>query len=117
MDKGRLKLRSNVVLDGNAWHLVPGDALQHYAPERLKLPHRPTQRQKYEHMYYVPCSYCGRTSHEIELQGCNECSHGPSRAAQQAAVARHERVQQEIDALRAGLSQAPASSDQDPSVQ
>src|SRR4051812_22771477 len=88
MDKGRVQLRSNVVLDGDAWDLVPGDALRHYAPQRLKPPYQPTLRQHDEHMYYAPCSRCGRLSHEIALHGCNECAQGPSHEAQAAALAR-----------------------------
>jgi hypothetical protein len=103
MDKARVQLRSNVVLDGEAWHLVPGDALQQYAPHLLKRPHHPTARQRDEHMYYVPCSICRRLSHEIALEGCNQCSHGPSRAAQDAAIARHEAAQRELATLKQGL--------------
>jgi hypothetical protein len=70
MADGRIRLRSNVLVDGEAWHLVPGDALDHYAPYRLKRPFQPTPRQRAEQMYYVPCGVCGRLAHQIELDGC-----------------------------------------------
>jgi hypothetical protein len=107
VDEGSVRLRSNVVLDGEAWHLVPGDALYQYAPDRLKPPNRPTQRQRDEHMYYVPCSRCGRVITEIQLQGCNECPHGPSRDAQNAAIARHDEAQRKVKALKAAMEHEP----------
>src|SRR4051794_7966966 len=107
MSEGRIQLRSNVVTDPEAWNLVPGDALQRYAPSRLKPPNRPTPRQLDESMYYVPCSVCGRRINEILLQGCDDCSHGPSQAAREAARTRHENAAREIMRLRARLETGP----------
>jgi hypothetical protein len=99
MADGRLQLRSNITTDPDAWDLVPGDALYRYAPDRLKLPNRPTQRQRDEHMYYVPCN-CGRRLHQIQLEGCTECAHGPTEAERERTIARHEESRQRIEAIR-----------------
>lgn len=77
MSEGRVQLRSNIVIDPERWDPVPGDGLQHYASYRLRLPYRPTSRQHDEHMYYVPCSRCGRRINQIQLvrfrgSGCAE---------------------------------------------
>jgi hypothetical protein len=99
MNEGAIRLRSNIVLDPESWDLVPGDALQRYAPYRLKAPYRPTRRQHDEHMYYVPC-HCGRRIHQIRLEGCNECADGPSEAKRAETVARHEQARRRVVELR-----------------
>lgn len=67
---GEVRIRSNVCSDPNAWHLVPGDLL-----ESLSLHHRHlTPMQRSEMMYYKRCCLCGRTSFEIDEDGCDYCA-------------------------------------------
>ena len=89
---GRVRVRSNVVQDENAWHLVPGDALYAHRPDLLRAPNRPTARQRDEYLYYVPCSVCQRASHRMFLEGCSQCPYGPSAAEVASARAAHERA-------------------------
>lgn len=98
---GRVRVRSNVVYDENAWHLVPGDALYASRPEKLKAPNRPTWLQRAEHLYYVPCSVCRRPSYQTSLTGCAECLNGPSSDEIRAAKAAHERALEAVALIRA----------------
>src|SRR4051812_14139265 len=100
MSEGRVQLRSNIVVDPERWDLVPGDALEHYASHRLRRPYQPTSRQHDEHMYYVPCSRCGRGINQIQLEGCEACPHGPSTTEQAVAVTRDREVKARVAALR-----------------
>jgi len=70
---GAIKFRSNIVRSNQIWDLVPGDLVKKY---KNKLPPlwRPTKRQHHEEMYYVPCSLCQRTWHQIRLEGSENCS-------------------------------------------
>jgi hypothetical protein len=99
---GRVRVRSNVVQDDDAWELVPGDALYVHRPDLLKDPHRPTALQRAEHLYYEPCAVCRRPSHRIALEGCTECPYGPSATALANARASHERAVQTVARIRAG---------------
>ncbi|OQW91638.1 MAG: hypothetical protein BWK79_16415, partial [Beggiatoa sp. IS2] len=67
--EGSIKLRSNVVKSNqdSAWDLVPGDLVEKY---RIHLPPQwtATKRQHDEKMYYIPCSLCNRTWHQIQLE-------------------------------------------------
>jgi hypothetical protein len=78
---GSLRLRSNISLEKNGWHLVPGETVERYVPKftQIKL----TSRQEAERIYYVPCVTCGRLIYDINLNGCDTCAargNAPSRA-------------------------------------
>jgi len=70
--EGRIRLRSNIVDRGDAWYLVPGEVLATWRPDLMRQPNRPTQLQTDEHMYYVPCTTCGRTINVIMREGCHD---------------------------------------------
>lgn len=70
--KGAVKLRSNVVRGQHAWELVPGDIVGRYRPSYLDSVMQ--KRQHDEKMYYVPCTNCRRTIHQIRMQGCEQCN-------------------------------------------
>ena len=54
---GEVRVRSNVCLEANAWHLVPGDLLK-----ACGLPLRDiTTQQQREMMYYERCCICRKT--------------------------------------------------------
>lgn len=72
-DPGLITVRSNVVLEPGRWDLVPGELL--HALRRMD---NATRLQHDEHMYYEPCSVCRRTIAEINLSGCDRCTHAPS---------------------------------------
>lgn len=90
---GAITVRSNVVMEPDRWDLVPGELL--YDLRRMR---NPTKLQSAEHMYYQPCSVCDRTIADINLTGCNRCSHAPPPAsvlgAQDAHRARVELARQ-----------------------
>src|SRR5687768_14281502 len=93
--RGAIRLRSNVVLAGNAsredpaWDLVPGEIVETYKPHRLSAPGA-NRRQRAEAGYYRPCSYCDRYAHQIGHDGCDDprCTSPPSEAQVAAAQAR-----------------------------
>jgi len=70
--EGSIKLRSNVVRGDQSWDLVPGNLVEKY---RIHLPPqwKSTDRQHDEKMYYIPCSLCNRTWHQIQLEGSENC--------------------------------------------
>lgn len=70
---GAITVRSNVVIDGSRWDLVPGELLH-----ALRRSRDATRLQHQEHMYYEPCSICGRRIAEINLTGCTRCTHAPT---------------------------------------
>lgn len=70
---GTVTVRSNVVMDGDRWNLVPGELLHAIGRGRDRTP-----LQHDEHMYYAPCSVCERTIAEINLTGCTRCRHAPA---------------------------------------
>jgi hypothetical protein len=70
---GAITLRSNVVLDGDRWDLVPGELLFQIGRGRSASP-----LQHDEHMYYQLCSVCDRRIVEINLTGCTRCTAAPS---------------------------------------
>jgi hypothetical protein len=90
---GAITVRSNVVMEQGRWDLVPGELL--YELRRMR---DPSRLQHDEHMYYQPCSVCHRTIAEINLTGCDRCSHAPSTASvlgsQEAHRARVEMARQ-----------------------
>jgi len=71
-ETGSIKLRSNIVRGNQSWELVPGDLIEKY---KNKLPPRweLTTRQFDEKMYYVLCSLCNRTRHQIQIEGSEHC--------------------------------------------
>lgn len=103
MAEGRVRLRSNVVDRGDAWHLVPGEVLAKWRPDLLRRPKRPTQLQIDEQMYYVPCGVCGRTINMIMREGCNKCSHGPTVRQLEAAQEQHRLGLEAVQAERRRL--------------
>lgn len=96
---GKVRIRSNVVLDHDSWRLVPGEIVARYRPGHFALPNRPALQQRDERMYYEPCSICRRTADAINLDGCDECPHAPSPEKARANRERHaallERVLEE----------------------
>jgi hypothetical protein len=99
---GRIRLRSNVVDRGDAWHLVPGELLHAWRPDLMRRPKRPTQLQHDEHMYYVPCSRCDRTINVIMREGC-ECPDGPTPRQLEIAQELHRRGLEAVQAARLRL--------------
>ena len=87
---GAVTVRSNIVLEPDRWDLVPGELL--YELGRMN---NATRHQHLEHMYYQPCSVCGRTIAEINLQGCDRCTYAPSPSAVANAQELHQRRVQE----------------------
>ena len=83
---GAVTVRSNIVLEPHRWDLVPGELL--YELRRMS---DATPFQKAEHMYYQPCSVCGRTIAAINLQGCDRCTYAPSPSTVANAQALHQR--------------------------
>lgn len=64
---GKVRIRSNVCLEADAWDLVPGDVLRRYNLHFGRL----TAKQHEELMYYEPCSVCRRVLYEIMEYGCD----------------------------------------------
>lgn len=81
---GAITVRSNVVMEPDRWDLVPGELL--YESRRMR---NPTKLQNAEHMYYQPCSVCDRAIADINLTGCDRCSHAPPPAAVLGAQEAH----------------------------
>ncbi len=52
----------------------------------------PTRRQHYEKMYYVPCSLCQRTWHQIQLAGSEKCPCGIGSVKECDAKKRRARI-------------------------
>lgn len=77
---GEIFLRSNVTGNNDAWHLVPGDAMEALRPSYFVHGNaHPTARQLAERLYYHPCAVCRRDSFECQRDGCDrECSGVPS---------------------------------------
>lgn len=67
---GEVRVRSNVCLEPNAWHLVPGDLLK---ASSLPL-HDITPQQRREMMYYERCCICQRTVYVFMEDGCDYCA-------------------------------------------
>jgi hypothetical protein len=89
-DHGHITVRSNVVLGPGRWDLVPGELL--HALRRMD---NATRLQHDEHMYYEPCSVCRRTIAEINLSGCDQCTHAPSpNAVEKARDAYRQRFEE-----------------------
>ena len=65
----KVTLRSNIS-DAEEWTLVPGDVVKIWQPNFLvKDSREPTDFQREEEMYYVPCAFCRRTIYQIRNQG------------------------------------------------
>lgn len=73
---GAITVRSNVVTEPGRWDLVPGELLFKF--RRMQ---GATRLQHAEHMYYEPCSVCRRTIADINLTGCDRCTHAPPPAS------------------------------------
>jgi hypothetical protein len=104
---GAVTVRSNIVLEPHRWDLVPGELL--YELRRMS---DATPLQKAEHMYYQRCSVCGRTIAEINVQGCDRCTHAPS----PSAVANAQELQQRRvqEAVTRGQAENAQLSSKDP---
>ena len=63
---GAVRIRSNVCVDRNAYHLVPGDRIP-----RRQMAYRLTPEQREEQRYYERCSLCGKTVFLMFEQGCD----------------------------------------------
>jgi hypothetical protein len=111
---GKVRLRSNIVTDGSAWREVPGEVVGQLRPHLLRLPHRPSQIQIDEKMYYTPCGVCGRTIHAISLEGCERCAHGPRPAQLTRNRAGHERAILALERARAELAEQIAVAETQP---
>jgi hypothetical protein len=81
---GEVRIRSNVCISPNAWHLVPGDLVKICSFSQRDL----TQKQKDEMMYYERCCVCRRTIFEILEDGCDY------------SVCRKQGIQSTVDAQR-----------------
>ena len=108
-DRGRVRLRSNVVTDGQAWLLVPGELVAVHRPDLLRRENRPSQLQLDERMYYAPCAVCGRRIDVIKREGCEQCSHGPTERQQKEAQALHKRSLEAVTAARLVLTETQAA--------
>jgi hypothetical protein len=69
---GEVRIRSNVCLDSNDWHLVPGDLVKACGMNLRDL----TKKQRDEMMYYERCCICHRTVFELMEEGCDYCATG-----------------------------------------
>lgn len=104
---GKVRIRSNVVLDRDSWDLVPGEIVAIYRRGHFSLPNRPPRRQHDERMYYVPCT-CGRLIVEINLSGCDQCSHAPTREQAQKNREKHDDVLRRVAEERERLGRPVA---------
>ena len=104
MARGGVRLRSNVVTDGDAWQLVPGDLLAERRPDLMRSPNRPTPLQRAEQMYYVPCGVCRRTVNVFMREGCRQCAHGPTPQQMEEARELHRRGLEAVRAARRALN-------------
>jgi molecular chaperone DnaK len=96
---GAIKFRSNIVRGNQTWDLVPGDLIKKY---KNKLPPlwEPTRRQHDEEMYYVPCSLCQRTWHQIRLEGSENCPCRVGSVKEMDAKIRKAKINEWQDLLR-----------------
>jgi hypothetical protein len=94
--KGQIRVRSNVCLEFEAWHLVPGDLLRGYG--RSEPPRGGTQHS--EQMYYEPCSICKRKRFQFEEDGCDHpiCRQS-GKLPSTAEAARRKLAKDDSDAL------------------
>ena len=106
---GRVRIRSNVVIEQDSWGLVPGEIVERYRRGHFSLPNRPQQQQRDEKMYYEPCSICRRTADVINLDGCDECRDAPSSASVRANRERHDAVLERVRGERTKLERNDAS--------
>ena len=115
MGDGLVRLRSNVipaeVRDSDGWRLVPGELVAIHHKELFKSPNRPPRLQHDERMYYEPCGWCGRNAFQIALEGCDECSSGPSPRHLEENRERHAAAVAALEAARAELSARTAEAD------
>jgi hypothetical protein len=104
MADGQVRLRSNVVDSGDAWHLVPGEVVWKWRPDLMKAPNRPTHLQHDERMYYVPCGLCGRTINVIMREGC-QCPDRPTPRQLEEARESHRRGLEAVERARRNVLQ------------
>ncbi len=98
-EAGAIKFRSNIVRGNQSWDLVPGDLVERYR-DRLPPLWQPTRRQHDEKMYYVPCTYCKRTWHQIRLEGSEDCTCRIGSVKKVDAMARKAKINGKKDLLR-----------------
>jgi hypothetical protein len=115
MGDGRVRLRSNVipadVRDSRGWRLVPGELVAIHHKELLQSPNRPPRLQHDERMYYEPCGWCGRNASQIALEGCDECSSGPTPDQLRLNRERHEGAIVALQAARVELTAQAATAE------
>jgi hypothetical protein len=107
---GKVRIRSNVVLDPDSWFLVPGEIVENYRRGHFNSPgiKRPPRRQHDERMYYVPCGRCGRPIIEINMSGCNECTDAPTPERAQKNREQHEEILKRVAEERERLERPAA---------
>jgi len=108
---GKVRIRSNVVLDPEAWMLVPGEIVEDYRRGHFGIPFSPNPpplRQRNEQTYYIPCSRCGRLIVEINMSGCNECTHAPTPERAQKNREQHEEILKRVAEERERLERPAA---------
>ncbi len=114
--RGEIRLRSNVVMSGDArkieaaWEHVPGEIVERYKPNWLSAA-RVSTRQRSENGYYLECTRCHRLAHEIGLSGCAQpqCDRPPLDAEVAVSRARHEEALALIAAERQHVEDADDS--------
>jgi actin-like ATPase involved in cell morphogenesis len=62
-NKGELSIRSNIADQENKI-FIPGELLHSYDPHYFDQRRSPPEVQLEEHMYYVPCTICGRAAND-----------------------------------------------------
>ena len=62
-NKGELSIRSNIADQENII-FIPGELLHSYDPHYFDQRRSPPEVQLEEHMYYVPCTICGRATND-----------------------------------------------------
>lgn len=96
---GAVKFRSNIVRSDKYWDLVPGDLINLYK-DKLEPLWKPSSRQRDEETFYMPCSYCQRTWHQIRLEGSENCECRAGTVKESDARVRKDRLNEWIGQLR-----------------
>lgn len=112
MADGKVRLRSNVVTDGRAWRLVPGELVGLHRPDLLQLHNRPPPLQRDEHLYYTDCGRCGRAMHVSMLEGCDQCTYVPKPAQLEAARTQRRLATAALDAARAEIARSTVETEE-----
>lgn len=87
---GSLAMRSNIAASVDEG-LVPGEVVYRYNPYYFRVERDPPQIQVEEHLYYRPCSLCGRASNDPQCQCASALPNGPSAGVVRTNPARSAR--------------------------